>query len=350
LAGAWGPTVGNDFPSGPKGPAEWRNPLKILVVTSAWPTEGAPSRGIFIKRQVESLSREGVEVHLFLIEAERSKAAYVKTPWRLGSVIRKRAIDLVHAHYGYCGWVARLQMMVPVVVSFMGDDIFGTPRNSRGYTAWSRLALQSNKVLARIVDGVIVKSARMKTALGYQPARVIPNGVDFDLFRPIPRELACRELGFNQRVKRILFAGDPELPVKNFSLAQRATTAAKAEFPRAELVVARREPAERMPLLMNACDLLILTSLHEGSPNVVKEALACNLPVISVDVGDVKELVASIPGCYVTSMDHAEIARKIVDVLKAGTRTTSRERIAHLRSEAIAAKLLAFYREILGGN
>ncbi|MBI5368116.1 MAG: glycosyltransferase family 4 protein [Planctomycetes bacterium] len=323
--------------------------MKVLVLTNAWPSERAPSLGVFIQSQVESLRRLGVVCDVEVIPGWRGKREY----WRAVERVRARAaepgFDLCHAHSGLPGWVALRQARLPVVVSFMGDDAFGTPDAAGRYGLKGRLVAWIGRGVARRAAAVIAKSEGIKRALGRADAQVIPNGVDFERFRPLDPAAARAGLGLDPAGRYVLFAGDPELPIKDFGLAQAAVQAAKARCPAAHLVAAARVPQERMPQYYNAADVLLLTSHHEGSPNTVKEAMACNLPVVSTDVGDVRAVIGGTPGCRVVPGRDAEaLAGALLDVLERPLRTSGRAAIAHLEIGQVARRVLAVYEEVVG--
>jgi glycosyltransferase involved in cell wall biosynthesis len=141
----------------------------------------------------------------------------------------------------------------------------------------------------------------------------------------------------------VLFAANPDNPIKRYTLAKEAVALLKSRFD-VELVVVFRAPHEQMPLYMNACDVLILTSAHEGSPTVVKEALACNLPIVSVDVGDIRSQIERINGCVLCSDCSAEtIASGLAEVLQVHDRIRSRSSISALNSATIANQIINVY-------
>lgn len=157
----------------------------VLVVTNLWPTEADPSYGSFVKAQMESLRPLGVDFDVLFVNGRKSKWNYPGGVFQVRRQLRTKRYDLIHAHFGLSGWVARGQAHVPVVVSFMGDDVLGRPRRSGGNTFGSQLLRMSAFLLARIVTSVIVKSRQMASVLRMPSAHVIPNGVDLNLFQPI---------------------------------------------------------------------------------------------------------------------------------------------------------------------
>jgi glycosyltransferase involved in cell wall biosynthesis len=245
-------------------------------------------------RQIESLRAIGAEIITLEIKGIPKLKYFQKLP-----SLRKYipSVDLVQAHYGYCGWLARSQFRKPVVVSFMGDDLLGTPNDEGRIEPFSRLMVQANRWLARIVDAVIVKSAEMAKVVAPPKAHIVPNGVDLKIFRPMDKHAARALLGWDGNRHHILFPGNPETPRKGFRLAQAVVmNASKRLAEPLELISLWGVASDQVPLYMNSCEAVLLTSFSEGSPNVVKEAMACNLPVVSVPVGDVPETVKGEPG------------------------------------------------------
>ena len=321
---------------------------RVLVVTNLWPTESDPGYGSFVQAQMESLRPLGVEFDTLFIDGRASRWNYLRGIGRMRALLRKNRYDLVHAHFGLSGWVARCQCRVPVVVSFMGDDVLGRPRRDGSITTYGRFLQASSFLLARIVAASIVKSAEMKSRLRLASAEVIPNGVDFNAFRPIDRNEARQALGLDQQKKYVLFPYDPAEQRKRYDLIQAAVAKAQASDPAIEILHARGVPRERMPLYMNAADVLVLASVFEGSPNAVKEAMAVNLPVVAVDVGDVRELIARTEGCYIVPREVKPMAEKIVEVCRRSARTRGREDIARLSIENVARQVVEVYARVTG--
>jgi len=191
-----------------------------------------------------------------------------------------------------------------------------------------------------------VKSAEMKRKLGLASAQIIPNGVDLNAFRPLDRNEARKALGLDPEKKYVLFPYDPAEQRKRYDLIRAAVAEAQFSNPELEILHVRGVPRERMPLYMNAADLLLLASIFEGSPNAVKEAMAVNLPVVSVDVGDVRELLGQTEGCLIVPRDTKAMAGKIVEVCRSPVRTQGREQIARLSIENVAKQVVAVYAQV----
>jgi glycosyltransferase involved in cell wall biosynthesis len=322
--------------------------LQVLVVTNLWPTEADPGFGSFVQAQMESLRPLGVEFDVLFIDGRTSRWNYLRAIPRLRRKLRENRYDLIHAHFGLSGLVARCQLRVPVLVSFMGDDVLGRPRSDGSITLYGRLLQISSFLLARTVRSVIVKSPEMKSKLRLESAHVIPNGVDLDLFRPMDTQEARRSLGLDPLRKYVLFPYHPGEPRKRFDLVQAAVSTARREVPKLEILQVYGMARERMPLYMNAADVLVLASVFEGSPNAVKEAMAVNLPVISVPVGDVADLIGPTEGCALVLREPEAIAAKIVEVCLRGTRTRGREWISRLALPIVAKQILEVYHQTVG--
>ena len=323
---------------------------RVLVVTNLWPTESDPGYGSFVQAQMESLRPLGVEFDTLFIDGRASRWNYLRGIGRMRALLRKERYHLIHAHFGLSGWVARCQLRAPVVVSFMGDDVLGRPRRDGSITAYGRFLQASSFLLARLVAASIVKSAEMKRKLRLATAQVIPNGVDLNAFRPIESPEARRALGLDPKKKYVLFPYDPAEPRKRYDLIQAAVAEARAGDPAIEILHARGVPRERMPLYMNAADVLVLASIFEGSPNAVKEAMAVNLPVVAVDVGDVREVIGQTEGCYIVPREVIPMAAKILDVCRHPARTRGREAMARLSIEEVAERVMEVYAKVTKGQ
>jgi glycosyltransferase involved in cell wall biosynthesis len=292
-----------------------------------------PAFGTFVLDQVEALRQAGAEVEVFFVNGRVSKWNYL---WGLLGLWRHLATnryDLIHAHYVLSGVLARLQWGHRVVLTHHGPEVLGHPR----WQSWLC------KLVTPLFDQVVYVSEETRRALRDQDGWVIPCGVKLDDFHPLPREEARSRLGLPADKPLVLWAGEHWRPEKRFDLVEQAMALVKAELPEAELVLLTKKPHEVVPAYMSACDALVLTSAAEGSPMVVKEAMACNLPVVSVRVGDVPEVIGTTPGCALAERDADDVAAKLIAVLRRRQRTNGRARIGHLRHDRIARRLLDVY-------
>jgi glycosyltransferase involved in cell wall biosynthesis len=314
------------------------------MVTCEWPRDTWGGTAHFIVRQAEFLRAAGIEVDVHDFVGARDPRNYLRA-WR---AVRKRLktghYDIVHAQFGQSA-LAALPCPLPLVVTLRGDDLLGALHDTAGHmTPAGRLLSMVTKFTARRADAVIVVAEHMKSKLapGVE-ADVIPSGLNLELFRPMPQAEARRAADLPLDKKLVLFVGAPDLARKRYGLARDVVNRVAQRMP-VELLLGWGVPHTRMPLLMNACDALIFTSLQEGSPNAVKEALACNLPVVSVPVGDVAERLKDVEGCELCADDKPDtIAAALERVLKRGGRATSRQAVAHLDEQLIAQKVIGVY-------
>lgn len=312
--------------------------MKVLVVTNMYPTEDMPSFGTFVYDQVESLRELGVEVDVLYFNGRKSTWNYLWAFPRFWLRLLRHRYDLIHAHYVLAGVVARAQWGYKTVLTHHGPEALGQP-------PWQAPLC---KLMTPLFDEVIHVTEEVRQALADEDGWVIPCGVDLETFRPMPRAEARERAGLPQDKPLVLWAGDYWRPEKRFDLVERAMEHVKEYMPEAELVLLTKKPHDLVPIYMNACDALVLTSDLEGSPMVVKEAMACNLPVVSVRVGDVPEVIGDTEGCYLVERDPVLIADALVKVLSNPKRTEGRSRIGHLSRENIALRVLEVYEHALG--
>jgi teichuronic acid biosynthesis glycosyltransferase TuaC len=324
--------------------------VRVLMVTNMWPHGLNPTYGIFVKRQVDSLTSMGLECDVLFIEGHRSRWAYPRAALRL--LLLNWARDrpsVVHGHGGETSLVVRWFARGPVVVSYCGDDLLGTPRADGSIPGSSRMRRFLLRHLARWMSATITKSAEMERTLGpaaRQSNVVIPNGVDRELFHPRPLDQARRDLGWSPNERVVLFAADPAVERKRYWLAQAACREAERVVGTIRLEVATGLAPDEMPRLMAAADCLLLTSAIEGSPNVVKEAVACSLPVVCTDVGDVDQVLANVDPSAVCGADPSELGAALADCLTVRRRSNGWEQSSWLSDENIAQRLLDLYRKL----
>jgi glycosyltransferase involved in cell wall biosynthesis len=323
--------------------------LNILQITNMYPSTERPNWGVFVRSQVDSLARHGVHSEVTEIEGWRSKANYLRALIGLPSRVASGRYDLLHIHYGLSALAAVRVPDVPTVVSFCGDDFWGRPDRTGKRSAGSLWLARITKRVTRHADVVIVKSAEMASALGpeHEDVEVIPNGVDFALFDPMPRDAARRELGWRLDREILLFPANPEEPRKNFALAQEVESRLLRAGRPVELRSLYGRPQREVLLAMSAADLMLSCSLQEGSPNAVKEAMAVNLPVIATDVGDCAErLRGCVPGAVV-ARDPEAFTRASADVLALNQRSNGRQMLSGLDLDSTALRVLDVYRRAI---
>ena len=318
-------------------------PLRVLAVT---PLPSSRASMIHVTRQVASLEVSGITCKTFTV-ASRTSPWVVLGEWRrLRSEIRAFQPDIVHAHYGtMTAFLAILSTTLPVIVTYRGSDL--NPNRSRG---WLREALGTllSQIAALRAARIICVSNQLKHKLWWRRDRVIviPTGVDMTLFYPRDLQEARRELEWGKEEHVVLFnAGDPIC--KRLDLARAAVQFAESMCGKVRFVVLDGNvPPNHIPLMMNAADCLLLTSDWEGSPNVVKEAIACNLPVVSVDVGDVRERLEGVRPSLIVPRDAREIGKAISEILRQGKRSNGRELGNDLSNDVVSQRIVSVYRAL----
>lgn len=325
-------------------------PLRVLAVIPG--TDCASPHGlardpgmIFVRRQVESLRREGVEVSTFYL-ASRTSLMRVLQEWRrLRMRIKETRPHLVHAHYGtVTSAVCALATTIPLVITFRGDDL-----NFQREACWARFALGHllSQLSALRSARMLCVSARLRQRLWWrrQDALIVPTGVDMDLFRPQPQG-KCRDLlGWQRTEKIVLFNAGWDPLTKGSDIVRAAVKVAEERIGPVRLVVTSSNVApDDMPLYLNAADCLVLASFREGSPNIIKEALACNLPIVAVDVGDVPERLSGVHPSRIVAREPYQIGGALAEILSLGQRSNGREAVQECSEAKIAATIASAYR------
>jgi glycosyltransferase involved in cell wall biosynthesis len=253
--------------------------------------------------------------------------------------------DVIHAHHGQSGIVALAQKKRPVVITFHGTDLQGIRDQSGQVTPLGYVLRLSSQWVAMHAGEIILVADHLAKHIRNRPYHLIPAGIDLNLFRPLPMEDARFMLGLPTDMRLILFVGDPDRTEKRFWLAQKALDFLHEMV---QLVVVNGVSPEKIPFYMNACDILLVTSSTEGSPSVVKEALACDLPIVSTDVGDIRQRIKSIDGCVVCENDLPEtIALALKKVLDRNKRIEGRESVRDLDERLLTQKIIQVYEKAI---
>lgn len=295
--------------------------------------ESAP----FFQQQEAILERRGIECETLEVpgrhdtEQTRTAADYLRFHY---PVLKKsRQFDIVHANYGLTAPAALLQPTRPVVLSLWGSDLLG----------WTG---PMSKACARLSDAVIVMSDEMAAAYGGD-CEIIPHGIDMQLFEPRSMREAREEVGWRHDARHVLFPYAPGRELKDYPRAERVVERVNDTFDETvELHAVHGVSHDSIPTYMNAADALLMTSKREGSPNTVKEALACNLPVVSTDVGDVRNLLSGVDPSFACETDE-ELVDALVETLRRGERSNGRETVDHLRLETMGERIEDVYRRAL---
>lgn len=304
--------------------------MKVLIVANHNTGYFVP----FIIEQVNALKQLGVEFEFFGVHGKGIRG-YLSNLSALKAKIREYHPDLIHAHYGLSGLLANLQRLVPVVTTYHGSDI-----HSGGWQ------LKLSQIAMHLSAYNIFVSKDLFEQSGYKRgnACIQSCGVNLDVVREIPRNEAREKLGQDIQQRFGLFSGRFDNQIKNYPLAK----AAIEKLSDVQLKELKGYSREEVTLLMNACDFQLTTSFRESGPLVVKEAMACGTPVVTVDVGDVKYVMGDIKGCFIAERNADDIAHKIEQALVFQGKTEGRKRIIDLGldNNIIAKKILSVYHVV----
>lgn len=309
--------------------------MKVIFVASGNKSVGVVSA--FVQSQFESLQNKGLSMVMFPIVGHGWKS-YAKSIFRLRRLIKREHPDIVHAHYSVCGVVAAFATCftgTKTVVSILGSFPQKTVK-----LYWVRLFIK------RVWDLTIVKSRRTANQLGID-LPVVPNGVDLEKFEIIEKEVARAQCGFEEGKKYVIWCSNPSRPEKNYQLAQQAVSLLNRDD--ICLVPVFDKPHQMIVEYMCGADVLLLTSVKEGSPNVIKEALACNCPIVSTDVGDVRDNTEGVAGVFIVEKDTMEdVSNSITQALSFGRRTNGREHLINigLSSHDVAHRIIQLYKTV----
>lgn len=305
--------------------------MKVLFISSG-------NRGIspVVRNQGDSLLLQDVTVDYYPIKG-KGVLGYLSNVGKLRIYLRENHFDVIHAHYSLTAFVASLAMASPLVVSLMGSDV----KKGLVYRMFIHIF-----AFFFSWKTIIVKSEDMKTSLKIKRAKVIPNGVDISRFCELPQRDCQIKLGWDENKRHILFPANNTRPVKNYRLLEQAVKILKDKD--LEIHWFDNIPNEETPLWYNAADVVVMTSLWEGSPNAIKEAMACNRPVVSTKVGNVDWLFGETKGCFFTNFSARDCADKILAALAFSGRTNGRQYIINLglSNDLVAKRLVEIYEDV----
>ena len=287
----------------------------------------------FIYEQIEAVKKKyKIEYDTFFIKGG-GILGYLKNLSGLNSKIKSYLPDIVHAHFGLSGLLACFQRKTPVIITFHGSD--GHLPQVRFLSKIAARLSQYNIYVSQVVNKLIFENRR---------DAVIPCGINLEAFYPIEMKISRENLRMDSEKKYIIFGSSFSNEVK---YARLAFSAIEKSGENCELIELENRSREEVNLLLNACNLLLLTSFSEGSPQIIKEAMACNCPVVATDVGDIREVIKGTDGCYITSFDPEDVAEKIKLALQFKGRTNGRKKIQHFDNDLIAEKVYNVYEQIV---
>jgi glycosyltransferase involved in cell wall biosynthesis len=319
--------------------------MKVLFVSSGnskhW--EIVP----FIKSQGESLKRKGIDLQYYPIKGNGLKGYLGNVP-RLRKKIRDFNPDVVHTHYSISGWVSLLaNSRKPKVLSLMGSDTYGSVGEEGRASMRSRLMQAQVYFIQYFFKTIIVKSANLRESVWLKDnVYTIPNGVNYNTFKPSDQRETRKKLGLPTDKKLILFMGRSGDPRKNLALVQQALPLLETKD--TELITPYPVVHAEVPLYLNACDVLVFPSFKEGSPNVIKEALACNTRIVATPSGDILERVEGIDSVWVSDFDAKDFAGKMDLALNYAKPVNSRELVSsEIDEDKISDSILNIYKKLI---
>jgi glycosyltransferase involved in cell wall biosynthesis len=275
--------------------------IKVLFITTEWPTKENPYAVPFLVRQVQLLKESGINVQVFHFRGKRNPINYLKAWWRIRQIPYWKEADILHAHWGQSAFPA-LFSGKKLVITFHGSDLYGIVNVHGKQTFQGRALTLLSKCMASQADYCITVSARLKKMLGARINKIsiIPMGIDLQKFHPMEKNDCREKLNLTRGTRFVLFVSDPMRPEKRYWMAQTAVTQYRERHPEEDLqlLVVHGVEHDQIPVFLNAGDVLLITSSYEGGPIIAKEAIASNLPVVSFNVGDVEEWIKDLDGCY----------------------------------------------------
>lgn len=303
--------------------------MRVLVVASFNKGSFAP----FIVEQAEALKRQGCDIDFFGLQGKGIKG-YLRNLPRLKREIKAFSPDIIHAHYGLSGLFANLQRNVPVVTTYHGSDI-----NEKKLLPLSKMAMRLS------AWNIFVSQKTIDIAKPRKKYSLLPCGIDFSELQLTEKSEARRRMKLDDNKRYILFAGAFDNEVKNALLAQKVVE----EMQDVDLLELNGYSRDEVTLLMCASDAFLMTSVTEGSPQVIKEALACGCPIVSVDVGDVKERIDGVEGCFIAeTRESMELASLLQKAFGFGGKTEGREKmiVDGMDNRLVAQKLMEIYNPL----
>lgn len=304
--------------------------MRVLIVCSGNAGYTSP----FVTEQVEAIQNLGVEIQIKIFSIiGKGVFGYLKNIVKLKKEIQDYKPDIIHAHYGLSGLLAVIQRKIPVIITFHGSDayIIKIQSLSKAAASLSRFNIFVSDKIRKIIDGK-------------KKFEIIPCGINLEVFYPGDMKIARENLKMDLTKKYVLFSSGFSNVVKNSPLAFSAIEKLGLSI---ELVELKNRSREEVNLLLNACNLLLLTSFSEGSPQIIKEAMACNCPIVATDVGDIKEVIGNTKGCYITSYDPDDVAENIKQALNFNKRTEGREKVKRFDNKHIAEKIYNVYKMVI---
>ena len=319
--------------------------MRVLHVTNALPSPDFPGYGVFIYEQIKSLHNPDLQDILFINGRKYGKLAYLIGFFQL--IWKARKYQVIHCHHIYTGFLAALAIPhKPKVISFLSDEF---NLSTSGFKKWIyQFTVQKSQ--ARIYKKAVPPDLVKDPLTLY-----LPNGVDLEFFHPTDKFIACQQLGIDSTFRYLLFVSSNELhrPEKRYALFEESLNLLNKQegFEDVRALCLVKASRDQVPHYFNASDIHVLTSLYEGSPNSVKESMACNIKVASTPVGNVRDLLEGSKTCKVLESEKPEdIALVLADMLSNPEKEDLRALLIakNLDMESVSKKLKDSYKRISG--
>lgn len=326
--------------------------MKVLVITSEWPSSEFPYAVPFLTDHIKQLRAAGIEVEVFHFRGRQNPINYLKAWLNLRQHPFWKEADLLHAHWGQSALLSIFSNK-KLVITFHGSDLFGITDKNGNYTLKGKFLTRVSQRMSKMADANIVVSARLmeKIPATLRNVSVIPIGIDLEKFHQMDSRACKAQLNFDENEKHALFVGNTTRNEKRYWLAKAAVETYNANHKDSTLSLINLVGIEhdQMPIYLNAAEVLLLTSSHEGSSTVIKEALACGLPVVSSDVGDAADRLGCVVGCSVCYSDSPnEYAEAISIALQHGKPVKlTEESIKQIDESNNIKELISIYQRVL---
>ena len=315
--------------------------MRILHITNNFPTKNFPIFGIFVKEQIESLNQLEIENEvLFINGREHGKLEYIKAVFRIWKKLNYGNYDVIHCHHALsaiCLILSGKARNNKVLVSFQNDPIH-------------ELGPKVFKFIKKNTNGWIFKNN--SDLITDEFSFYLSNGVNTNFFKPIDKKNAREQLGLNLESIYILFVSSNLIrKQKRYDRFTEVLSILneKYNYKNIQEIKLINTSRENVPLYFNAANLHLLSSDFEGSPNSVKESMACNTPVVSTNVGNVRELLKNVEGSYVSENNNPEQLAKLVDLALKEKSPNGLDQLLNqeLDINSVAIKLINIYTKII---
>lgn len=305
--------------------------MNVLIVCSANAGRIMP----FITEQGNELARQGIDVDYFPIIG-KGLFGYLRNLKTLKQKLTEKKFDIIHAHFGLSGALAILQYKLPVIITFHNGETLTFKGNLISSIA-SLFSAYNIYVAKHIFELSFFKNKKKYT--------ILPCGINMNDLILIPQNIAKTKMKLPDDKINILFGGNFGNLRKNYALAKQALYLLSRED--INLIELKGFSREEVTSLLCGCDLLFLPTKSEGSPQIIKEAMACNCPIVATDVADIRELTGEVEGCYITDFNPENVASALREAISYNKRTNGRDLMSKYDNSIIVKEIIEIYKNIL---